>query len=836
MSAVSANYLRTSSLKPIAHAIAVMLMTAALTPVAAQSTPPAEPKPADTTKQPETKPLEPKSKPVSAAVTGANDPTKLESIVVTAGKRVELLENVPGAISVISSEQLERQNVRSLEDAITLTPAVTVTYGTTAANNGLNMRGIGTSSIGIGVESDVAVIVDDIPLGTQFQAFRDLTDVLRIEVLKGPQSTLVGKNAIAGAISITTKPVTGLLRGEVSTLFTSDREQRFRVTYGGDISETVGLRIAASANDFPGNVNNLTTGSKINGSRGKTVLAKLVWRPNDRLNVEFSPRYNVNDSSCCALVATSFTPLQGALLSNTAQLPATQLLAGITPGPNNRNIRNDVDTGIESTTYGGGLRANYVFANEMQLTSITSTEHYKASDTRDQDFVDANTLLYYPLANGRPAGVAQGYVQSGDYDIKSQTQEFRLSSPDTGNFKYVAGLWYGKNDIDRQFTRGYNGIALTTPVRYFANTYNVNKAIFGQASWEFAPSYTLTAGGRFNQQESGYWLKKGSPPPAEFVTTEYYESIGNKENATTGKLSLQHQFAEGLMGYVLGSTGYKGQAYDVTSGLNAATAAQQPVPSEKAKNFEIGFKGTFFDNRMTLNLAAFSAKFKNYQQNSGSYLPGTTTFVTRLNSIGGVETKGVEVDLAALLTSQFLLNASVAYTEATVSDWPNAPCYNVGGSPNGGFNLACRLRVPEFGNTNVQDLKGAPMPNAPKWKASISGKYDIPLNGVGFDAFINASARYQTKVITNINQDPSLSAPAYGVVNLGFGIADKGKRFTLSFLVNNVLDKPYANTGFTGLGSWSSRAPNPVVNVATSTWTPARDAFRYYGIRVDLKF
>jgi iron complex outermembrane recepter protein len=230
MSAVSANYLRTSSLKPIAHAIAVMLMTAALTPVAAQSTPPAEPKPADTTKQPETKPLEPKSKPVSAAVTGANDPTKLESIVVTAGKRVELLENVPGAISVISSEQLERQNVRSLEDAITLTPAVTVTYGTTAANNGLNMRGIGTSSIGIGVESDVAVIVDDIPLGTQFQAFRDLTDVLRIEVLKGPQSTLVGKNAIAGAISITTKPVTGLLRGEVSTLFTSDREQRFRVT------------------------------------------------------------------------------------------------------------------------------------------------------------------------------------------------------------------------------------------------------------------------------------------------------------------------------------------------------------------------------------------------------------------------------------------------------------------------------------------------------------------------------------------------------------------------------------------------------------------------------
>lgn len=822
---------------PIAYAIALLLISAAAAPVLAQTSAAPDAKAAGA------KPAEPKAteaKPADNKAGGAagtsGGPSKLESIVVTAGKRVELLEAVPGAISVISAEQLERQNVRSLEDAITLTPAVTVTYGTTAANNGLNMRGIGTSSIGIGVESDVAVIVDDIPLGTQFQAFRDLTDVLRIEVLKGPQSTLVGKNAIAGAISISTKPVTGPLKGEISTLFTSDREQRYRITYGGEVSDTFGVRIAASANDFPGNVNNLTTGSKINGARGKTVMAKLVWRPNDRLNVEFSPRYNYNDSSCCALVLTSFTPVQGALLSNIAQLPATQLLAGINPRPGNRDVRNDVETGIESTTYGGGLRVNYVLPNDMQLTSITSTEHYKANDIRDQDFVDVNTLLFYPLANGRPAGVAQGYLQSGDYDIKSHTQEFRLASPDTGSFKYVAGLWYGKNDIDRQFTRGYNGIALTTPVRYFANTYNINKAIFGQASWEFAPRYTLTAGARFNQQESGYWLSKGNPPPVEFVSTEYYESKGNKENVSTGKLSLQYQFTAGLMAYVLGSTGYKGQAYDITSGLNAATAAQLPVPSEKAKNAEIGLKGTFFDNRMTLNIAVFDSKFKNYQQNSGSFLPGTTTFVTRLNSIGGVETKGVEVDVAALLTSQLLVNASVAYTDATISEWPNAPCYNVGGTVNGGFNAACRLRVPEFGNTNVQDLKGFPMPNAPKWKASISGKYDFVLDGLPFNAFINASARYQTKVITNINQDPSLGAPAYGIVNLGLGIADKAKRYSLSFLVNNLLDKPYANTGFTGLGSWSARAPNPPVTVTTSTWTPARDAFRYYGIRLDLRF
>jgi iron complex outermembrane recepter protein len=809
--------------KPLARAIALAVAMGAFHPLYAQQAAPAP-----------TQPNEPK--PPNTAALAADQSTKLETVKVTASKRVELLEEVPAAISVISSEQLERQNVRTLEDVITLTPAVTVTYGSTAANNGLNMRGIGTSSIGIGVESDVAVIIDDIPLGQQFMAFRDLTDILRVEILKGPQSTLVGKNAIAGAINIVTRPVAGPMRGEFSTLFTTDREQRVRVSYGGDISEKFGLRLAANFNDFPGNVNNLTTGGKLNGATGKTAMAKLVWRPTDRLDVEFSPRYNETFLSCCTLVPIKFTPVQGALLSNIANLPATQLLAGIDIRPGNRDVRNDVETSVDSRTKGYGLRANYSLLNDIQLTSITSQEHYTAKDIRDQDFVDANTLLYYPLANGKPAGVATGYIQYGDYDIKSFTQEFRVTSPDAGKLKYVAGLWYGKNDIDRQFTRGYDGVALTTPVRYFANTYNINQAIFGQASWEFLPKFTLTAGARFNQQESGYSLARGNPPPAVFVVRDYFESKGNKENSTTGKLSLQYQFRPGLMAYVLGSTGYKGQAYDVTSGITAATAAQQPVPSETARNFEAGLKGNFFENRVTLNLAAFTTKFKNYQQNSGSYLPGTTTFVTRLNSIGGVETKGVEVDLAALVTRQLLVNASLAYTDAKVSDWRNAPCYSVAGSPNGGFNAACRLRDPEFGNTNVQDLTGAPMPNAPKWKGSISAKYDIPLERMPFDTFVTASARYQTKVITNINQDPDLSAPGYTVVNLGFGVTDKTKRYTLSFFVNNLFDKAYANTGFTGLGSWSARAPNPPVTVTNATWTPARDAFRYFGVRFNMQF
>jgi iron complex outermembrane receptor protein len=91
-------------------------------------------------------------------------------------------------------------------------------------------------------------------------------------------------------------------------------------------------------------------------------------------------------------------------------------------------------------------------------------------------------------------------------------------------------------------------------------------------------------------------------------------------------------------------------------------------------------------------------------------------------------------------------------------------------------------------------------------------------------------------VLTNLNQDPTLAVPKYGIANLGFGVHDKRDRFRATFFVNNVFDKHYANTGLTGLGAWSSRAPNPVVNVVNTTWTPARDAFRYYGLRVDVSF
>src|SRR5258707_4662113 len=149
---------------------------------------------------------------------------RLESIGVPANKRVEKLESVPMAISVITEETIERNNVRELEGIVALTPALSVNAGTTSANNAITMRGVGTQTTSIGVEGDVIVIIDDIPVANQFQAFRDLADIFRIEVLKGPQSTLFGRSAIAGGVIIVTKPISGPIPGRLTYLHTSDHE------------------------------------------------------------------------------------------------------------------------------------------------------------------------------------------------------------------------------------------------------------------------------------------------------------------------------------------------------------------------------------------------------------------------------------------------------------------------------------------------------------------------------------------------------------------------------------------------------------------------------------
>jgi iron complex outermembrane receptor protein len=802
----------------------------------------------------------------------AADGTHLERVVVTANKRVEKLESVPMAISVMSEKEIQRTNIREIEDVVAMMPSLSLNSGTTSANNAIFMRGIGTVSVGIGVESDVAVIIDDIPIATQFQAFKDLADVSRIEVLKGPQSTLFGKSAVAGAINIVTKPISGPMVYRASTYLTNDNEWRVGASMGGKVNEQFGLRIAASDTRDPGNFHNLTTGRDVNGSGGKTFMAKLQYQPTDNLSFDLSPHYNYQENTrgvtaingfalrtgsaaAGTLVSTPVDP-NTTYLNGNPLLPGSTTLAGINVNdPNNRNVRRDFPTGMISTDRGTGLKMAYTLPNDGQLMSITSVDQYLANDSRDQDFVDVPTI-----AKAGQTALTVGNNQYGTYDIRAKTQEIRYVSPESGNFRYVAGLWLAKNEIFRHFIRGYceaptacNANSNSSPTNYYTDIYNVNKAVFGQASWDFAPTWTALAGLRDNLETSGFHyarnyytnqVDKSTFVPGP-VGVDQFQSTGNADRAVTGKVSLQKQFNTEWMGYVMAATGYKGKAYDVTSGLKAAAAF--PVRPETSQTLEIGTKANLFDNRMTLAATIYNSEFFNYQQNVTFVLQNDPTIYSQLNSIPQLRTRGLEVDISALVAKDLTVNAAFAYTKPSIENWKNGPCYAdatnlaVGTTKyaaNGsiaGQNAAC-FPIAPGSTTGVQDLTGAQFPGTPKVKLNVGANYEFNLPSMPFRGFVNTNVRYQSEYQTNINNDPRQINNGYSITDLGFGIREPNDRYQLSFRVNNLFDKFYVPNANASGPTYRTGPTSTSPQVTVNSWVPARDVFRYFSVKLDIKY
>jgi iron complex outermembrane receptor protein len=791
------------------------------------------------------------------------DPNQLQTVLVTANKRVERLENVPESISVLSEAELQRNNVREMEDIINLTPSLSLASGTTAANNAIFMRGIGTVSVGIGVESDVSVIIDDIPIASQFQAFRDLADVSRVEVLKGPQSTLFGKSAVAGAINIVTKPISGPIVYRANAYTTNDKEWRIGASVGGKLRDDFGMRIAVSKTEMPGNFTNLTTGQKVNGSGGKTIMTKFQWTPLKDLQVDFTPHYNTQVNSRGVTAVNGFfnrdgspADLSTAYMNGNAQLPASLTLAGINPyDKNNRYVRRDFPTGINSSTFGSGLKLSYNLPNDATLMSISSYEHYKANDYRDQDFVDVPTI-----AQPGQTRFTVGNNQFGTYDIRSKTEEIRYVSPDAGPLRYVAGLWWAQNGIDRHFIRGFcvhptvcSASSNSSPTNYYTDIYNLNRSLFGQATWDVYPTWTLVAGARRNQETSGFnyirnyytdQLDRSTFVPGP-VGVDQFSSAGNRDYATTGKLSIQKQLNSDWMVYAMTATGYKGLAYDVTSGLKAAAAF--PVAPETSHSYELGTKANLFHNRMSLAATIYKTDFKHYQQNTSFVLPNDPTIYTQLNSIPRIRTRGVELDTNFLLTSNWSVNAAYTYTRPEIVDWKNGPCYQDSSNPAigntklgaggslGGWNLAC-VPIVTGSTTGVQDLSGGIFPGTPKNKINIGTNYDYHFADRPYWAFVNANVRAQSQYNTNINNDPRSVNNGYSITDLGFGLRQNNDAWRLSFRVNNLFNRFYIGNANASGPSYRAGPTSSSPSITVNSWVPPRDVFRFYSVRLDVKF
>ena len=785
------------------------------------------------------------AEPATASDNDAQVPNGLTEVVVTANKRRESIQNVPASVMAVTSETLERANVHTFDDLVNVVPDVTISKTTQPANNSINIRGIGTYAYSIATQPATVVIVDDIPQSFQAQAFTSLADVQQVEVLRGPQTTLLGKSSTAGAINITTQGPSDTFTALMNVMGTTDDQQLVQATVSGPISGTLKFRISAGFNDFKGGLHNLTTGSWVDGQSDETIRGKLVWQPPGGWEITLTPYMIDTIASCCTGALSFISP--GVTFSK-SNLPASLIQQGITPSPTNTWIRNDIDPKGDAYEIGSGLKIVRSFDSGLSLASISSYDHYTLHNTQDTDGTAYDFSL---IAPGAPHG---GSANGGYFTVNGVTQEFRLVSPSTGPLTYLAGAYFSHADTKYDFVRGsnvleafdpyngylYNGLPQlptsnsTLYTSYLEHAGIKTEALFGQATYALTDHLSVVGGFRLHHEQIWYdfWDRQNAvhygTPACSTRSPTVPISTCNSDTVTTQKGALEYHLTPDFMLFTDYATGYTGLAYDLTSALTTRTpdssgaykgvpqgdaiAARQPVRAEKSRDYEVGFKGAFLEHRVTWNVTGFYEELTGFQVQSVD----TITNVSELVSIGKVSTSGIESELATRLVPALTLSLNSSYDIARMVDFPFAPCF--------GFQTAAQGCV-----HGGQNLSGRPLPNAPMWTANMNGEYEVTL-GNGYTGFVAVTYNWRSHVKYNLNQDPDSFQASYGLFDLSTGLGAEHWKATL--FVNNLFDTHYAiNRGRTGTYNVNPAAP-PYTDA--TTWTPGRDSFRYEGIRFSI--
>jgi iron complex outermembrane recepter protein len=749
----------------------------------------------------------------------ADDSPQLAEIVVTAQKRTENLQNVPISVDVVSSDTLTKANVSAFSDLVKFTPSMTVTAGDQPANSSIVIRGVGTFAFSVAAEPSVLVVIDDVAVGYQAQAFTDLVDIDRVEVLNGPQSTLFGKSASAGLVNVTTKAPSETFSYFGDLKATSDHEQRASLSLSGPLSDTLSFRLSGSFRYWGGNVNNLTSGNRIDDDRTGGVRGKLQWRPNDDLNATFTVHFNEDRAECCGVPLVKLGP--GAVLFGVRALTPAAAIPGINPGLLNDSVRVNQAPIANSEDVGFTAHISYNFG-EVTLLSVTGIDQYHLHDLTDFDTTDANTLQYFtPFTNSNPAGSSPpsspqlngGLLQGGRFSVKTFSQEFRLSSNGVHDFNYVAGAYFSDEDLIRVFGRGFVGNTKAI-ANWRGETRYDNYAAFGQTTWTFAPRTSLITGLRFNREESSYAYD-------DYYRVIHFPAFGqptqNIDNAVTGKLGLQFQATPDIMAFAFAARGYKGVAYDLVTGLSAAEAASFPVRPEHSNDYEAGLRTEWLERRLVINATVFDTEYKDFQVQT--IVPNIlNSFI--LTNIPKVRTRGFELESVAQITAELHAALGYAYTDAHAVDYPVGQCYSGQTLP------ATCTTSPAF-----QNLDGATLPNAPKSKVSVALDYKRNIPGVPLDADFTVNSVWQSAENFTITRDPGLIQPSYGITNMNLQLTPQAfPNLSFSVFCNNVFDKHYAANLSNVRGNWTFPNPAPV-GTAYVQELP-RDYDRFFGIRI----
>ena len=746
---------------------------------------------------------------VCAVATGANAQEVQsfadDQIVVTAQKREQNLQDVPIAITAVSGEQLLNAGVDSVAALSELIPSVTFTQSTGDINSSVNIRGVGTSVFSSAVEPSVSFVVDGVVLARQGQAFQDLIDIERVEVLRGPQSTLFGKNASAGVVNVITQAPSEEFEFVGEALYAELDEVQLRATASGRVSDTVGARLTGFFSRRDGHIENVFDGRDLNGSERWGLRGKLQFDPSDALSVSVIADYSETDNNCCQYTArdlsTALNPGQGAAVE--------AALGPVVPGEENRQTNVGAPVFNDSEQWGLSVQADYDLGSHA-LTSITAYREWDFNNNIDVDGTPGDVAT---------PGVLQLNVNAGDTGVRQFSQELRIASPAGERIDYVLGVYAFVLDLDRQFERRLSAFvpAFNTAIfqsgQFDGAVKTQNYSAFGNVNFLLTDRLTLNGGFRVIYEKLDYEVFRD---PANTLEAGDFALGGGAgtfvdiddstdDFALAGKAGFTYALADNANAYFSYSRGYKGRAFDVAF---TTTSSAEPIDAETSNALEAGVKAQFFDRRLTINTALFHTEFSNFQEQVA--IPGELTAI--LINAGDVRTRGVEVEVAARPTEALTFSGGLTFTDAEITEFPLGPCFPGQTEAEGCVD-------------GIQDLAGGSLPNAPDWRLNLTARYDAPLNFAPLNGFIQANYRWQDEVQFSLEQDPLTVQDAYGILNMSIGVRTPDNGVQATLFVRNLTDETYTANIFR----------DAVVTGAVSQYIP-RDAERYFGGSVRLAF
>ncbi|GAB5459337.1 MAG: TonB-dependent receptor [Henriciella sp.] len=726
----------------------------------------------------------------------------LDAVQVTATRRTESVQDVPIAINALSGDMIDDFGIEDGDDILKLFPNLSQKQ-TSSYNPGITIRGVGTQSIHISTQQSVGLYVDDITAVSPFVSQLSLFDLERVEVLRGPQNTLYGRNTTGGAINYITRKAeigagtNGYVRAEIGN---GDR-YGLEGAVGYDLGENAAIRIAANYEDFAGFFTNLVDGTDFGGTEAIGARMHFAWQPLENLRTNFTYSYAERDAFTNATVHLGNFDANGVINPDcTSGRTVGQAFGRSDCWINISASQYFNSPGLVAQTLGGDVvrvnaadttryLVNYTTADDGAIwnvpgsnTNTTSFENVSANiqyEFRFATLTSITSLLNTEIfALGTPDLHSFANPQSGNWETVSQ--ELRLTSTADGPLQWLLGLYYVDETSD-QDTWVIRTDARISPAVLIDAHYR-GTSVYGQLDYDLTDQLTLTAGARYTEDKlEGVRYRTVQPGVTSiYNVADFGPDTRDLSRVTPSrptqalselayKLGADYSVSEDVLLYASYSTGFKGGAFDNRA---LSVLGDQPISPEYIDAFELGLKSTLADGAIQLNAAVFHYNWEDQQL--FEVIMGAPALV----NVDQTEVFGAEIDMRWQASDKIYIQGGIGLLETEVVKNTNALLTN----PNSQAQLGNELQF------------------TPSFSANLLASYSIPV-GQG-ELTVQPSLRHQGEYFLRLDNSAASLRDALTLIDLRlgyrFGSADQ---YEFAVRIENVTEEKVVSGDFAAPGA-----------------------------------